>query len=98
MRNEEALSKHPLQLLVSFERVARGSSALHPLWDIPQRDGAVADRAHDLSLGPEVIQSLRHVFVRVEIECRSSSACDVNGVVGAEIGVLELQGRLEFCD
>jgi hypothetical protein len=66
--------------------------------NISERNRAVADRPDDLTLNPEVIQGVRHVFIRVQVEGRATTARDMNSVILVEIHIPQLQGRIQFRD
>src|SRR5271170_4881864 len=98
MRDQEAAAEHPLQFVIALECISGRAPAPHAVGNIAERDRPMADCSDDLTLGPEVIQGLRHVLIRVEVEGRASTAGDMNSVIRVKVYVPQLQGRIELCD
>ena len=87
VRNYEAAAEHRLELLIAFQRVSGHTAAANPVGDIAESDSAMADGSNDFVARPEILQSLRHVLIRKQIESRATAAGDVDRVVVAQIDV-----------
>src|SRR3984885_11537066 len=91
VRYQKSASEHRLQLPVAFQRVSGHTAAANPVGNISESDSAMADGSNNFVARPEIFERLRDIFVRKQIERRTTPTRDMNSVVTAQIHILQLQ-------